>query len=70
MTTKKKNSTLDSLKETTKKEIETCNIMIGFYNKLAETMTAEEKGNTMLKVDKIKGSLKFNEAFNEYLQSL
>lgn len=70
MTTKKKNSTLESLKETTKKEIETCNIMIGFYNKLAETMTTEEKGQTMLKVDKIKGSLKFNEAFNEYLQSL
>lgn len=70
MTTKKKNSTLESLKETTKKEIETCNIMIGFYNKLAETMKTEEKGQTMLKVDKIKGSLKFNEAFNEYLQSL
>lgn len=66
----KKNSTLNSLKETTKREIETCEIMIDFYNKLAETMTQEEKGQTMLKVDKIQGSLKFNKVFDEYLKSL
>lgn len=68
--TKKTKTTLDNLKETTTREIETCRIMIGFYEKLAQNMTPEEKGNTMLKVDKIKGSLKFNEAFDEYLNTL
>ena len=66
----KKNSTLENLKATTTKEVETCEIMIGFYNHLAKGMTKEEYANTMLKVQKINDSLKFNKAFDEYLKSL
>lgn len=63
-------TTLNNLKDIAKKEVETCEIMIGFYEHLAKNMSKEDAANTMLKAQKIQDSLKFNKALNDYLQSL
>lgn len=63
-------TTLDNLKDLTKKEIETCEIMIGFYEHYAKQMSPEDSANTMLKADKIKNSLKFNTVLYDYLNTL
>jgi hypothetical protein len=63
-------STKENLIEKTKQEIETCQIMIGFYEKMAKEQDKEESAKTLLKAEQIKKSLTFNTAFDEYLKSL
>jgi hypothetical protein len=65
-----KENTIKSLKETTEKEIETCKIMIGFYEQETEGKEKQESAEILLKAQKIKGSLDFNERFIKYLNSL
>lgn len=61
---------IKKLKETAKKEIETCKIMIGFYEQEAEGKDTKESAEILLKAQKIKGSLDFNERFIKYINSL
>jgi len=62
---------IKELKETAQKEIDTCRVMIGFYEKEASKHeNPKEKSEILLKVQKIKGSLIFNDAFLEYLNTL
>lgn len=59
---------IESLKEMTAKEIEKNKIMISFYQKIAENKDKEDKAKDLLKAEQIMETLKFNEAFYDFIQ--
>ena len=62
--------TINNLLAKTQTELDTCNIMVGFYELKAKGEDKEEAAKTLLKAEQVKTSLKFNTAFYEYLKSL
>jgi len=62
--------TINNLLTKTQTEIDTCTIMVGFYETLAKGQDKEEAAKTLLKAEQVKTSLKFNTGFHEYLKSL
>lgn len=69
--TKKTKTTLDDLKEVATREIEKSKITIGYYERESEKeLDAEARSKFVLKAQQLKDNLKFNESFNDYLNTL
>ena len=69
--TKKTKITLDELKAVAIREIEKSKITIGYYEREAEKeLDAETRSKFVLKAQQLKENLKFNESFNDYLNTL
>lgn len=69
--TKKTKTTLDELKAVAIREIEKSKITIGYYEREAEKeLDAETRSKFVLKAQQLKENLKFNESFNDYLNTL